>query len=341
MENELKVDGMATKKVVRQPKMKEVMTEAPKQAFRSAFFDGYNDYQIYVRTWDKVAEPKGVVLIAHGMVEHGLRYDDFARFLNRNGYIVVVPDLRGHGKTAGAPENVCKYDGDIFGDTVRDLIKLSDTLFEKYNLPLIVLGHSYGSFLMQSFIENYHEHSVAILVGSSCYRGDMQVSLGKMVADITRAFKGKDAPAKMIYNMTFASYGKGFPRNNWLTGNEKIFDDYCLDPYCGGMASAEFYRSFFGNLKKIYTDQALNRIDKDIPILITSGERDLVGGKEHKSIDKLAPLYREHGIQNVAYKLWPNGRHEILNETFRNEVYDYILAFINEKLAPTEQTDEQ
>ena len=334
MENKLKIDGVATKKAAESPEFKEVMVEAPKQVFRSAFFNGYNEYPVYVRMWDKVEEPKGVVLIVHGMVEHGLRYDDFARFLNKNNYIVVAPDLRGHGKTAGAPENVCKYNGDIFADTVRDLIKLADTLFEKYNLPLFVLGHSYGSFLVQSFIENYHEHTAAILVGSSCYRGDMQIVLGKMVADITGAFKGKDAPAKMIYNMTFSNYGKGFTNNNWLTGDEKIFDDYQHDPYCGGVASAEFYRSFFGNLKKIYKDQALNRIDKDIPLLITSGERDLVGGKNHKSIDKLSPLYREHGIQDVTYKLWANGRHEILNETFRAEVYDYILNFINEKNKP-------
>ena len=334
MEENLKVEGVATKRAVKQPKNKQIEDVSPKQAFRSAFFSGYNEYQVYVRTWDKVDKPKGVLLVIHGMVEHGLRYDDFAQYMNKNGYIVVAPDLRGHGKTAGAPENVCKYDGDIFADTVRDCVKLADALIQKYKLPLFVLGHSYGSFITQSFIQNYHKHRAAILSGSCCFKGDVQVALGKMVANLTRAFKGKDAKAKMIYNMTFANYGKTFAQNNWLTGDEKIYDAYCLDPYCGGVASAEFYRSFFGNLKKIYKPQMLNRIDKETPILITSGELDPVAGKRHKALDKLAPLYQEFGITNVTYKLWPNGRHEILNETFRQDVYDFILDFINKNNTP-------
>ena len=308
--------------------------EESKQEFNTFIFKGFNDDEIFVRIWDKVQNPKGVILFTHGMVEHGQRYNDFGKFLNSRGYILVLPDLRGHGKTVGAPERVGQYDGDMFKDIVRDNIKLADELIMRYNLPLIAMGHSYGSFITQSFIQNYHKHRAAILSGSCCFKGDVQVTLGKMVANLTRAFKGKDAKAKMIYNMTFANYGKTFARNNWLTGDEKIYDAYCLDPYCGGVASAEFYRSFFGNLKKIYKPQMLNRIDKETPILITSGELDPVAGRRHKALDKLAPLYQEFGITNVTYKLWPNGRHEILNEIFRQDVYDFILDFINKNNTP-------
>lgn len=337
MELETKIDGVATKKVAKRFKIDDTnSTVAPKHTFRSAFFDGFNDYQIYVRIWDAVEAPRGVVLIFHGMVEHGLRYDEFAKYLNSRGYLVVAPDHRGHGKTAGAPENVCRYEGDIYADTVRDYIKLADTLIQKYKLPLFVLGHSYGSFLAQGFIQNYHQHEGVVLVGSNCMAHSADVFFGKIVADITKAFKGKNAPAKMIYKMSFEKYGKHFARQNWLTQDEKIYDAYCLDPYCGAVASAQFYRSFFANLKKIYKPKRLNRVDKDIPILITSGDSDFVGGKNHKGIDKLAPLYKKYGVKDVSYKLWKNGRHELLNETFRNDVYEFIADYFDKN---TPQSD--
>ncbi len=329
----LKIEGVATKRAVKRVDIDESnSTESEKSAFTGAFFNGYNDYQVYVRTWANVDKPKAVVLIIHGMVEHGLRYDDFAKFLNSNGYIVVVPDLRGHGRTAGAPENVTKYDGDIFGDTVLDCIKLADTLLTKYNLPLFFIGHSYGSFITQKLLESYHKQKGNVLIGSSCYKGSALAGLGKMVAKITRLFKGKDARAKFLYNMTFANYGKHFDNANWLTSDERIFNDYNLDPYCGAVATAEFYISFFGGIGQLYKDEYLNQIDKDTPILITSGASDYVGGENHKDIDKLPLLYKSYGVKNVDYKLWENGRHEILNETFRADVYNYIVTFLNKCL---------
>ena len=108
-----------------------------KQDFNTFIFKGFNDDDIFVRIWNNVQAPKGVVLLTHGMVEHSLRYNEFGKFLNQNGYILVVPDLRGHGKTAGAPERVGIYDGDMFKDIVRDNIKLADELIRQYNLPLI------------------------------------------------------------------------------------------------------------------------------------------------------------------------------------------------------------
>ncbi|MBO5102524.1 MAG: alpha/beta hydrolase [Clostridia bacterium] len=304
-----------------------------KQAFRAFFFKGYDDYDIYVRVWDDVTEPKAVILIAHGMVEHGLRYDEFARFLNKNGYIVVVPDCRGHGRTAGAPDQVGVYDGDIFNDTVRDNIKLADMLRGYYDLPLVAMGHSYGSFITQNFIQNYHNHSAVVLIGSACFKGRLDHKLGKIVADITATCKGKSAPANMLYNMTFGAYAKSVPDGNWLTHDTEIVKEYDLDPYCGKICSAQFYRSFFGGLKRLYRPAGLNMIDKEVPVLITSGKLDPVAGKKHKMLDKLAPLYKKKGIKDVTYKLWDNGLHEILNETFKQDVFQYILDWLNQKLA--------
>ncbi len=305
-----------------------------KQRFRSFFFKGYKDYEIFVRAWDNISHPKGVVLLAHGMVEHGLRYDDFGRFLNGRGYILIVPDCRGHGRTAGAPDMVSVYEGDLFGDVVRDNMKLADALINMYKLPLVLMGHSFGSFITQSVIQNYHKHSAVILMGSSCFKGRMDTKAGKMVASVTRAFKGKNAKAKMIYNMTFGDYSKGKEEGNWLSHDMQVFHDYNLDPYCGVVCTAQFYHSFFGGLNKLYKSSGLKMIDKDVPMLITSGAQDPVGGKKHKMIDKLPKLFRDNKVRDITYKLWDNGYHEILNETFKEDVYQYIADWIDYKLEP-------
>lgn len=194
------------------------------------------------------------------------------------------------------------------------------------------MGHSFGSFVTQSLIQQYHNHSGVILVGSACFKGDITHKLGKMVAGVTKTFCGKDARAKMIYKMTFGAYGKGKENHNWLTHDTQIFNDYRLDPFCGAVCTAQFYISFFNGLDKLYTKAGLNMIDKELPILITSGVDDPVAGKNHKMLDKLAPLYQETGVRDVTYKLWDNGYHEILNETFKSDVYDYIANWIENKV---------
>ena len=336
--NNLQAKNVSKKRAFDELNKSEIVEK--KSTFRSFFYKGYNDYDIYVRVWDNISQAKAVILLAHGMVEHGLRYDDFARYLNGRGYILVVPDCRSHGRTAGAPEQVSIYSGDLFSDIVRDNMKLADTLIGTYKLPLIAMGHSFGSFITQTFIQNYHMHSGVVIMGSSCFKGRMDAYAGKFVAKVTKAFCGKDARAKMIYKMTFGAYGKGKKDGNWLTHDEEKYKEYLLDPYCGAVCSAQFYRSFFGGLTRLYRKAGLKMVDKDLPMLITSGDSDPLGGKNHKLIDKLPKLYRKIGVKDVTYKVWENGYHEILNETFREEVYEFIGNWLDEKIAKTQRLGE-
>ena len=288
---------------------------------------GFDGTEIYTTIWEPLVAPRGVILIIHGMVEHIGRYDYFAKKCNESGYVVFGFDLRAHGHTAGTPEKVGKYDGDLFGDCVQDAIFFADRLRERFNLPVVLLGHSYGSFVLQEVVQKDHNYAVAIFSGSANMKGQSSVSLGKTVAKITRCFKGKQAPAKMIYKLSFGAYGKGFEQNNWLTRDTQIFNKYNEDPFCGNVCSAQFYVSFFEHLSKLYNKQNLSQISRISPILITSGECDPVGGKNHKLVDKLDLLYRSYGLP-VTYQLWEGARHEILNETNKDEIINWILDYI-------------
>lgn len=295
------------------------------------FIKSFDENKIFCRTWDKVKEPKGVVMIIHGMVEHSGRYDDFAKFLNKNGFVVFAWDLRAHGQTVGKSEDVGKYSGDLFVDCVNDAMFFANLLNEKYNLPLVVLGHSFGSFLLQSFIEKYHNYSVAVFSGSANMAKGASVGAGLFVAGLTKFFCGKNAKAKTIYNMSFKSYGKNFKDGNWLTRDEKIWQEYNQDEFCGNICSANFYYSMFKNLKKVYKKENLEQISKEQPILIVSGDKDPVG-QNGVLVEKLKNLYDSVGVKNVKLKLFEDGRHEILNETNKQEVWQLVLDFLNANL---------
>lgn len=302
-----------------------------KASEKKLYVPSFDESLIYTYTWNPASKPKAVIFIIHGMVEHIARYDYFAKQCNKAGYVVFGMDLRAHGQTVGEPEKVGKYDGDLFGDCVQDVVFMANKLHEQYKLPLILIGHSYGSFVLQEVVQKYNNYNLAIFSGSANMKGQLSVVAGKVVAKITRAFKGKDAPAKMLYKLSFGAYGKGFEEGNWLTRDKHIFEQYKKDLFCGNVCSAQFYVSFFNHLSTLYKSKSLNNISKASPILLVSGACDPVGGKNHKLVDKLYALYQKLGL-NVSCKIFDDCRHEILNELNKDEVIECILDFCKNNL---------
>ena len=300
---------------------------------KTEIINSFDETHISTRTWDNVKQKKGVVLIVHGMSEHINRYDAFAKFLNQNGYICFGFDLRAHGQSAKSIDDLGKYQKDLFADSVSDIIFFSNLLHERYkDLPLFVFGHSFGSFLTQRYIEKYDNFSGVIICGSANMKNQASVSFGKVIANITKCFCGKNAKAKMIAKASFGAYEKHFEDKNWLTRDTKIFKAYNDDPYCGFVCSANFYCSFFKNLKIIYKSENLAQINKDRPIFIISGKDDPVGGFE-KLVIKLYDLYKKWNIKKLQIKTYEKARHELLNETNKEEVFDDILSFLNSENA--------
>ncbi|MBE5762704.1 MAG: alpha/beta hydrolase [Clostridiales bacterium] len=290
-------------------------------------FKAYNDYELNVYVWDEVKSPKAVVQIAHGMAEDAARYEDFAKFLNKNGYIVLADDHRAHGKTAQGKLGIVP-DGDCYFDTIEDMALLTDYAKDKYKVPVILFGHSYGSFLSQGYIEKHSDKIVACVLCGSAKIDTSDAKLGGMVANLQTALFGKDKPAKFIANLSFGNYEKPFKQdgktNAWLNRDMAEVDKYNANPMCGFILSLGFYKSFFHGLKQIYGD-APKQIRKDLPIFIISGDQDPVGGMG-VLVKNLFEMYKDFGF-NVDIKLYEGARHEILNEINKEEVYNDALAF--------------
>ena len=298
---------------------------------RETFITPTDGKEISIAVWDEVQNPKGVVQILHGMAEHIGRYDEFALALNGIGFIVVGDDHRGHGLTD--KDNLGKNvdGGDMFEKTVMDAIALTDTLKNRYGLPVVLFGHSYGSFLAQRYLNlSPTSLSGAVLCGSALMP-NASVKLGAFVAKIKSRKKG-DEKGKFFAKITFAQYNKKFEGTPacWLNRNKWEVDAYRDDALSGYTCSNAFYYSFFSGLKRVYKDKnAL--IPKTLPLLIMSGSQDAVGGKNAKNVKKLHTRYKKLGL-NPTLKLYEGARHEILKEINKAEVICDTLKFIDQAI---------
>lgn len=270
--------------------------------------------------------PKAIVQIAHGMQEYSKNYFEFCNFLCENGYTVFIFDERGHGHTAGFQNIGRVEEGDIFVQTVKDHLYFSKKLKQDYhNLPLYFFSHSYGSFVGQSYLQNTPCCDKAVLMGSD-YMKKPSVMLGKLVANLTVMFKGKDAEAKMIENLSFNSYKKLFKTGSWITSSEEESAKFYSDEFNGTPFSAGFYKYLFTNQLKLY--RHLNSIDKKMPILMISGKDDVIGDMG-KGITKLYNTYIKNGL-NVRLKLYEGKRHALLAEQNKTQVFQDLLNFFDE-----------
>ncbi|HKL94766.1 MAG TPA: alpha/beta hydrolase [Clostridia bacterium] len=302
-------------------------------------FESFDKSIIQCYLWDEVRQPKGVVQIVHGMAEHGRRYDDFALFLNKNGYIAFADDHRAHGNTEKA-ENIGYHEGDIYFDSVKDEIAITEYLQKKYNLPIVLVGHSYGSFLSQRYIQlNCQGIKGVILSGSADMQG-MLINIGASIASFQNAILGGKKKGVLIDKLSFGSYNKPFKKEGlkfgWLSRDKEQVKKYILDPQCGYVMSIGFSKYFLNGLKKAYKPENLAAIDKKLPIAIFSGSQDPVGGNG-KLVKKLFERYKALGIEDVSIKIYEGGRHEILNETNNKEVYADFLQAIEGFVKPEVQ----
>ena len=301
-------------------------------------FTSFDNTILQCYLWNDVKNPKGVVQISHGMAEHARRYDAFAKFLNANGYVVFADDHRAHGMTSTKQSKKGIYGyhkGDIYNDTVRDEIAITAHLKERFGVPVVYLGHSYGSMLGQRYIEMKNESCGAILCGSANMKGAL-LGVGRAVANMQYKLLGGEKAGKLLNALSFGSYNAKFKSDKtdyaWLSRDKEQVKKYILDEQCGGVMSIAFFKFFFNGLKDSYKKENLAGIDKNKPIAIFSGALDPVGGAG-KLVDKLYKQYVDLGVKDVSLKLYADARHEILNEVNNAEVYADFLAAIDKMTA--------
>jgi len=279
----------------------------------------------------KIDNPKACVVISHGMAEHPERYDDVAKFFNKNGYSVFAIYHIGHGKFAEIKGHMGKGE---FDQCVTNLSELVDLVKKETNKDCFLLGHSMGSFLSQLYIERYHNIKGLILSGSSAATPLMK--MGSFIAGIVNGLaKDKTAPSPFMNTMSFGSYNKAFknPRTeyDWLNRDEREVDKYVADPLCGFVCSKSFFKGMCDGLAEMGKPSETAKVDKNLPILIHGGSMDPVSNSG-AGLYALLKQYKDLGIKDVTLVVYDQARHEIYNELCKDEVYNNSVKFFDSHL---------
>ena len=289
--------------------------------------------EIHTIEWKPEGEVKAVLQICHGMVEYIRRYDEFARFLCDRGYYVVGNDHLGHGKSVQAKSEYGFFN-EKYGNAcvLGDMHTLCQRTARKYpGVPYFILGHSMGSSLLRQYIQMYGNGlSGAVLMGVTSDQKKAALLFGKRLCRVMAAFRGWHYRSKMVDKMVVGPYNKKFKpahtRADWITSDREQLDAYVSDPLCSFMFTVNAYYNVFSGMIGMQRKESVYMIPKGLPILFMSGAEDPVGDFG-KGVRKIYEKYRAAGIRDVTLRLYTGDRHEILNETDRDQVYADLLEW--------------
>ena len=299
------------------------------------FYKGFDGKLIPSYCWGAGPGARAVVQISHGMAEHAERYTRFAEWLNERGYTVYAEDCRGHGKTAGTPDEIGYIGDNGFNKIVEDKYILTGLIKEKHpGLPVFMLGHSFGSFIMQDYMTKYGNEAAGVILSGSAMNDGLNVKAGLIVASIMKFF-GEKRRNGLLDGLMFGSFNHGIEnpasKFDWLSRDSSEVARYDADPLCGGVFTTNFFYELLKSFTVQYGKGKTSSIPKKLPICIISGENDPVDGCG-KLVSKLHKLYCDVGIEDLTLKLYKDGRHEMLNEINRDEVFEYIAAWLDSHL---------
>lgn len=284
-------------------------------------------------------EYKAILQISHGMVEFIERYIPFAEFLTTKGYMVVGHDHIGHGRSVATQEDwgyFCENNpSDI---VVADMHKLRTLIQEEHpGIPYFMLGHSMGSFMLRKYLAVHNDNlRGAIIMGTGFIPGNMTSLALKLTAIVTK-FRGSKYRSKLIQSLAFGADYKGFdmtgenPENSWLTKDVDIVKAYYNEPRCTYMFTVNGYKGLFEAVNFCCNVENAKKLPRKLPLFFVSGEQDPVGGLG-KGVKQTYDMYKEVGMLDITYKLYKDDRHEILNETDKEKVFQDLLAWMNVRI---------
>lgn len=290
--------------------------------------------QIAVHRWLPLVKPRGIILISHGMAEYAMRYDRFADAAIAQGFGVYAPDHRGHGETAGSLLKLGYLaDKNGFERVMEDLHELTLNIQSTHSdTSVILLGHSFGSFISQMYIEKYGNLLSGCVLSGTRGPDPLVVFGGKIAANIIAFFCGKKKQSPFLTQLSFGTYNKrisnpGSP-NSWLSRDTSEVEKYDASPWAGFTCTTGFFQDLMAGLSYIHMNESFSGIPQNLPIFIICGSEDPVG-TYGKTVKKLADILTDKGISDLTLRIYEGSRHELLNETNKEEVIDDILDWIS------------
>lgn len=296
--------------------------------------------EIYYQSWipDDPEKVKGIFQIVHGMAEHGDRYEEFARFLTSIGFAVFVNDHIGHGRSV-TDENELGYFGEENGwkAFVNDAHTVTMRAKHEFpDVPVVLFGHSMGSFVARSYISKYADDiDASVICGTS--GSNPGAGIGISLANLVAKIKGSKYRSNFINSMAFGNYGKRLSSKDdsgfgWLTTDKAVVKKYVEDPLCGYIFTAKGFTDLFGVLNYASQKECYEKTPANLPIFLIAGKEDPVGSYG-TGVEKVYEQYLKTGHKKVTLKLYDKMRHEILNEFGKEEVMVNIAQWCQKILS--------
>ena len=285
---------------------------------------------IPVSVWLPASRPRAVIQIFHGMAEHIARYDRFAVEMTRRGYAVAGHNHQGHGPETPKDKLGYFYDKNGWINIMEDGYAVTEMLKKQLpGVPILLMGHSMGSFLAREYVLRYGGVlSGLILSGTGWYPNGICLA-GRIASALVSPAK----PSQLVNNIAFSGNNKAItsPRTpfDWLSRDKAEVDKYIADPYCGFAFTGRAYHDFFSGLAQLTKTDRLAAVPQNLPVYFMSGDRDPVG-QMGKGVLEVAGQFRKAGVKDVSVHLYDGARHELLNETNRDEVIHELTIWLDE-----------
>lgn len=309
-------------------------------SYETFLLDTRDGARVVVHHWEPDHGARGVVNLAHGMGEHARRYDHVATALNAAGWAVYAEDHRGHGITARGPEELGHFaDRGGWALVLDDLHRVTRRARTDHPaLPLVLLGHSMGSFLAQQYLFTFPDDLDAMVLSGSSGPAGPIVEGGAVVARWERRRLGRRGRSSLLESLLGRGFNRAFEpvrtESDWLSRDPEMVDACIADPLCGYVKTTQFYLDVFSGLRVIaQVERVRAGAPKGLPIYLFAGTADPVGGSD--GIARLVAHYEAAGLTDVTARLYLEGRHEMLNEINRDEVIAELLAWLDDRVVPS------
>ena len=296
------------------------------------YYESCGKGRIHYCKWTPEGEIKGILQIIHGIAEFVERYEEFACYLNDQGYLVVAEDHMGHGKSIAEGSTQGFFHGGWFA-AVEDTCRLMrDTMEEYPGIPYVLFGHSMGSFMARTILARYPDSGIAaaVLCGTGWLPRAPLPALIQLVEGICRS-TGEENPSETLQQMIFGGYNKRIqnPRtpSDWLSRDDAVVDAYVAHTLCGFTPACGLLRDMMKGIHYIQQSKNLKNMKKHLPVFFIAGGEDPVG-PYGKGVEQAVREFKKSGMINVACKIYPGCRHEILNELNREEVYEDVVNWL-------------
>ncbi|MGQ7958758.1 lysophospholipase [Pseudomonas sp. SP16.1] len=291
---------------------------------------------LHVNHWQAEQPPRAVVMLAHGMAEHSLRYARLGEALAAAGMALYALDQRGHGQTAAHGTLGHYADEGGWDKVVGDLATLNHHIRQQHpQAPIFLFGHSMGSYIGQAYLLGHSCSLQGAVLSGSNYQPVALYRAARLIAGFERWRLGPKGRSKLIDFLSFGSFNKAFKPNrtafDWLSRDPAEVDRYVADPLCGFICTTQLWCDLLGGLQQITPPANLAQIDAGLPLLVIGGGRDPVSAG--KRLADLADALRQAGLRDVQLKIYPEARHELLNESNRDEVTTHLIDWLQQALS--------